>query len=331
MPNTSSPTAFVTGGTGFLGLHLVRLLRQRGWRVLALHRAGSDTGNLVKTGAEPLEGILHDTQSLLPLVPEHCDAVFHLAGNTSLWRRRHAEQIRDNVDGTRALLQAARQRRVGRFIYTSSISAWGFQDTVVTEKTPQHIDRHSTNYARSKFLAEQEVRAAEVRGLDTVILNPCGIMGMGDRHNWSQMIQLIDQGKLPGVPPGGGNFCRVQEVALAHLAAFERGRRGHNYILAGVEASFLELATVIADTLGRKAPRRTLPRGLLHVAGHLYPLFAWSRTREPSLTPEKVSMVTRRVRADGRKAVHELGFNDRVPLEIMVCECIEWMRALSLL
>ena len=321
-----SRLAVVTGGTGFVGQHLIAQLRDLGWRVVALHRPGGNADHLVALGAEPREAVLHDADSVSAAMPEGPDAVFHVAGNTSMWKRGNEEQYRDNVLGTRSMVAAALARKAGRFIHTSSISAWGIQSCPIDEQTPSNAEHDWINYNRTKFLAEREVRRGIASGLDAVILNPCGIIGAGDRHNWAQMIMLIDQGKLPGVPPGAGSFCHVNEVARAHINAWEKGRSGANYILAGVEASFLELARTIGYLLGRRAPRRPIPKLLIRLAGHVYPLFSIFTGKEPSLTPEKVALVTNRVVADGSRAVTELGFNDQVPLEQMLRECIDWMR-----
>lgn len=326
-----SKTAFVTGGTGFLGGHVISQLRQADWQVVALHRPESNPTGLLALGAIPVSGSLDDVTSLLAAMPDNPDAVFHVAGNTSMWRRNNAQQTRDNVDGTRHLVDVALRKQVGRFIHTSSISAWGIQSSCIDENTPSNAAHDWINYNRSKYLAEQQVREGIAQALDAIIMNPCGIIGAGDRNNWSQMIRLIDQGKLPGVPPGGGNFCDVREVAKAHMSAFAVGESGANYILAGIEASFLELARTIAHLLQRKAPRQALPKTVLRIAGQIYPLLAAFTGREPDLTPEKVALVTNRVTADGSRAVRELGFDDQVPLAVMLGECIDWMRAEKML
>ena len=324
-------TAVVTGGTGFVGQHLISQLRDRGWQVIALHRPGSDTGVLESLGAEPRQAVLHDADNVAAVMPGQPDAIFHVAGNTSMWKRANEEQYRDNVLGTRSMVSSALACQARRFIHTSSISAWGIQSQPIDEDTPSAAEHDWINYNRTKFLAEREVRQGIASGLDAVILNPCGIIGAGDRHNWAQMIMLIDQGKLPGVPPGAGSFCHVDEVARAHISAFEKGRSGANYILAGGEASFLELARTIGHLLGRRAPRRPIPKAVIRLAGHIYPLFSIFTGQEPSLTPEKVALVTNRVVADGSRAVRELGFNDQVPLEQMLRECIDWMRKENML
>lgn len=322
--------AFVTGANGFVGRHLISQMVAQGWEIYALVRPGSETRQLRELGVHPVEAVMHELESVLQAMPPQCDGVFHLAGNTSMWHKQSEQQNRDNIGGTHCMVRAALEHNARRFVFTSSISSYGIHKGLIDERTIANPNPR-INYSRSKYLAEQEVHKGVANGLDAVILNPCGILGAGDTHNWSQMIALIDQGKLPGVPPGGGNFCDVREVARAHLSAWEHGRKGENYILAGIEASFLELARTISHLLGKKAPRHTVPKLALKLAGRLYPVLSLISGEEPSVTPEKVQMLTHRVRADGTKAVEELGFDDQVPLEEMLQQCIDWMRANSML
>jgi dihydroflavonol-4-reductase len=319
-------SAFITGAGGFLGGHIARQLLEQGWEVTALLRPGGDGEPLRRAGLRVVEAPMDNATELALVMPAAVDAVFHVAGNTSLWRRQNQRQYQDNVMGTQAMVTAALRKQAGRFILTSSISAWGIQAHPINESTPSNAAHDWIGYNRTKYLAEQEVRDGMRHGLDAVILNPCGIIGAGDTHNWSQMIALIHNRKLPGVPPGGGNFCAVEEVAQAHLAAWERGVRGENYILAGTQASFLELARTIGQLLGRPTPRRPLPTWAMRLAGQLYPIGSLFTGKEPSLTPEKVALVSHRVHADGSKAVEQLDFDDSVPLDTMLRRCIDWMR-----
>ncbi|WP_111656201.1 NAD-dependent epimerase/dehydratase family protein [Isoalcanivorax indicus] len=323
--------AFVTGGAGFVGGHVITLLKAQGWQVTALHRPRGNRERLEALGARPVAAQMHDVAQLTEVLPERADAVFHIAGNTSLWRRQDQSQYRDNVVGTRAVVAAALARGAKRLVHTSSISAYGIQKQPIDEDTPSTAEHDWISYNRTKYLAEQEVRKGIAEGLDAVILNPCGIIGAGDTHNWSQLISLINAGKLPGVPPGSGSFCHVGEVARAHLSAWEKGRTGANYILSGIDASLLDVVRVVCKLLDRKPPRRTVPPLLLRLAGHLYPLAALITGDEPRLTPEKVALVTNRVVASSARAEKELGFNSKVSLETMLRECIDWMRAEAML
>ncbi|MGB2248929.1 MAG: NAD-dependent epimerase/dehydratase family protein, partial [Alcanivorax sediminis] len=266
------PVAFISGARGFLGGHIVDQLLGKGWDVTAVIRPRSDASTLQAKGVSVVQAPLDNATELALVMPPAPDAVFHVAGNTSMWRRGNTQQYKDNVLGTRAMVSAAQKNVAGRFIHTSSISAWGIQDEPINELTPSNAANDWINYNRTKYLAEQEVENGIRQGLDAVILNPCGIIGAGDTHNWSQMIKLINDGKLPGVPPGGGNFCAVEEVAKAHITAYEKGISGERYILAGIEASFLELVQTIARQLGRKVPTRTVPPFVLRLAGQISPI-----------------------------------------------------------
>jgi dihydroflavonol-4-reductase len=320
------PSALITGARGFLGGHIARHLLEEGWQVTALLRPDSDGTALSEAGVSVVHAPMDNHAEVTHVMPPAVDAVFHVAGNTSLWRKGNERQYRDNVLGTRAMVTAALRNQVGRFVYTSSISAWGIQEGTVDESTSPNMAEDWIGYNQTKFQGEEEVLAGVHSGLDAVILNPCAIIGSGDTHNWSQMITLINEGKLPGVPPGSSNFCSVREVARAHVKAWQQGRTAENYILGGVEASFLELAQTIGELLGKPAPKRTLSPRLLRFLGQVYPIGSLFTGKEPRFTPEKVAMLTNRVRANSRKAVEELGFDESVPLETMLRDCIDWMR-----
>ena len=191
-------TAFVTGANGFVGLNLVGELLAQGWRVLALHRAGSDTRYLQRMAAERVAGDVTDAGSVLRAMPRGVDAVFHVAGDTNLWSRNNAAQDRVNIDGTRHLVEAALERGARRFLHTSSISAWGLQRGRLDERVPQRGKDSWVNYNRSKHLAEEAVRAGIARGLDAVILNPGAILGPYDTRNYARLVLLVAAGTLPG-------------------------------------------------------------------------------------------------------------------------------------
>ena len=124
MPNK---TAFVTGGTGFIGLNLVEHLTQSGWDVIALHRPNSRLTELRKYPVRLVEGAIEDGASLDRAVPENVDAVFHVAGDVSLWSGHRQRQWRTNVEGTRNMVAAALAKRAKKFVHTSTTSVYGMQ------------------------------------------------------------------------------------------------------------------------------------------------------------------------------------------------------------
>jgi nucleoside-diphosphate-sugar epimerase len=323
-------TAFVTGATGFVGLNLVEQLAARAWRVIALHRAGADLKYLARMPAERAVGDITDAPSLLRALPEGVDAVFHVAGDINLWSRRNALQDRVNIEGTRNMVEAALARRARRFVHTSSVSAYGLQRGRLDERTPMLGKYSSVNYNRSKHLAEEEVRAGIARGLDAVILNPGAILGPYDTRGYARLVMRIAAGTLPGVPPGGLPFCDVREVAKAHIAAFERGVKGENYLLGGADARFFELAREIGAALGKPVPARPTPGWVLHLLGAAGALRGALFGAEPALTPEMARQATRELTCDCAKAGRELGYR-AAPLREMVSACVGWMRAEGLL
>lgn len=318
-------TAFVTGANGFLGLNLVEALLAQQWKVLALHRAGSDIAYLRKLAAERVVGDINDRDSLMRVLPKGADAVFHVAGDLNLWSRMNAAQDRVNIEGTRQVAGAALAAGAKRFVHTSTISVYGLQPGRIDETAEKQGRDSWINYQRSKFLAEEEVRKAIARGLDAVIVNPASILGRYDRTGWARIIRLVHERRLPGVPPGKASFCHAAEVARAHVAAAERGRRGENYLLGGTDASFHELVRVIGEVTGRPVPSRPTPAWLLRAAARIRTLVAAVTGRHPALTPETVGLVTREMQCDSGKAMRELGYR-AVPLSAMVRESYDWLR-----
>jgi dihydroflavonol-4-reductase len=328
--NDMSKTAFVTGGTGFLGLNLVERLVQDRWRVIALHRADSNLKHLKRLQVELACGDIVDSRSLLESMPHGVDAVFHAAGDTSLWSRGDAQQDRVNVGGTRNVVEAALARKAGRLVHTSSISAYGTFRGRVDENSPQLGGQSWINYQRSKFAAEEIVRGAVTRGLDAVILNPAGIVGHGDVNGWARIIRLACAGKLPGVPPGVGSFCHSVEVANAHIAAAEGGTVGGNYLLGGTDATYVELAAIVGEIAGCEVPSRPTPAVVLRALGLLGAWASYFTAKAPTLTPESAYMVSIRRTCDSAKAMRELGYR-AVDLKTMVADSYVWLKHEGLL
>src|SRR5277367_976825 len=192
--------AFVTGGTGFVGLNLVQQLIVAGWDVTALHRTSSDLTYLKAFRPRLATGSITEWSELKSAIPTGTDTVFHVAGNTNMWRRGNAEQTRDNVDGTRNVVEAALAKRVRRLVVTSSISAYGPVSGAVTEQTQSLASGSSVNYQLTKWKAQELARAALRRGLEVVIMQPGAIIGPYDLGTWSRLFVMVRDGKLPAVP-----------------------------------------------------------------------------------------------------------------------------------
>lgn len=320
------PHAFVTGATGFVGRNLVEQLTLQGWRITALHRPTSNIKTLTAYPLELVSGSLLDSEGLLRALPDAVDAVFHVAGNTSVWSKHNAQQTLDNVTGTHNMVEAALARGAKRFIHTSTWNVYGIEDMrVINEDSPQLGFNSPINYNRSKSLAERCVKEAVARGLAAVIINPSHIIGRYDPGNWSRMIRLVKQQKLPGIPPGEGSFCHAEQVALALIAAVDKGSVGENYLLGGADASFLRVINLIGEITASRVPNRSVPAKVLKAYAHLQTLMANIGGKEPDLTPEAASMVSARLHIASHKAEKVLGYKP-VPLRVMLEDCCQWMR-----
>ncbi len=319
------PTAFVTGATGFLGLNLVEQLSERGWVVVAYHRPTSDTARLSQFPVRLAEGYIADFDAVANAMPQGADAVFHLAANTSVWSRRNAEQTRDNVDGTKAVIAAARAKAVKRVIHVSSWSAYGLEHATIHESTSQSGQFSKVNYVRSKALAEQEMKRAAAEGLPAVIVNPAHILGRYDHKGWGRMFALVATRKLPGIPPGSGSFCHAEAVARAMIAAVDRGRVGHNYLIGGCDANFADVIRFIGDLAGQPVPKRTLTPFSIRVVARFKALVAAVTGREPDLTPEAAELILAHPRIVSTKARDELGYQP-TSLRLMLDDAYRWLR-----
>lgn len=320
-------TVFLTGASGFLGGHLLQALRERGHDVRALSRREATDAAIAAQGAMPVRATLDDPAALKRALAG-CEAVFHAAANTSMWRAHAAEQTTANVDGTRHLLQAAESAGVAAFMHTSSVSAYShLVHGSMREDTLQRGGDSWINYERSKYLGEQEVRHS---ALPWIVFNPSHILGPGDRNNWSRLIRMIDARKLPGIPPGTGAFADVREIARAQVRAWEGRLFGERYLLGGAPATFVEFVHRVGAALDRPTPRGAMPRWAMMTFAHT--VDAWSRIsgKEPEVTPQGAALTAHHLQVDSGKAIRELDYVE-TPLDGLLADTLAWMRGEGML
>ena len=305
-------TAFVTGASGFIGVNLVKQLGEAGWSVIAMHRQTSDLTYLRQFPATRVVGDIGDRAFLEDTIPEGVDALFHVAGNVSFDSSGDQPQTHANVAGTRAVVDVAKAKNVGRFVHTSTGAVWGLHDGIpIDETAPSNVDEIPVNYYRTKKAAEDIVLEAAATGLDAVCVNPGNVVGPYDRVIWGPFVQAIASGAMTTVGTGGGAYCHVDETAKAHISACEQGRRGERYILAGANETYATVASVVAGLVGVDAPT---------VSSEPNP--------DASAEIQYTSMRTQIMLCD--KAVRELGFKP-VPLRTMFEDLCVWMREEGLL
>jgi nucleoside-diphosphate-sugar epimerase len=318
--------AFVSGATGFLGRHLVEALQADGWQVVALCRPGTDITPLQRPGVEWVAADLGAWKNIRDVMPPRAEAVFHAAYNASLWPGDAEEQTRLNVFGTRNMVRAALEKRAQRFIHSSSIVAYGLHSGTITEDTPSRAARSSINLVRAMAQAEREVRRGMRHGLAAVILNPANMLGAHGLSAWGRILHLVQQRRIVGAPAGGGSFCHVRAVAQAHVQAVTRGRIGHNYLLGGVDLTYVSLLNQFGRALGRPTLSKPLPRGLLDGYARMQELLYPLVRRRPYVTRNLIELLSAHTYCKSRKAMTELDYQP-APLEQMIEDSIAWLRS----
>ena len=318
-------TAFVTGSTGFLGLHIVKQLAEEGWDVIALRRSTSRTSDLDKMSVTQVEGDVLNIPSLVAAIPDNVDAIFHVAADTSMWEKKNEWQNKVNIEGTRNVVNVALKKNAGRLIHTSSIGAFGKPGgEEVSETTPSKAMESGINYYKSKFFAEQEIHNGIKKGLDAVILNPCQIVGSLDYNYTPLIFENLKKGAMKGIPQGSSVIGHVRDYAKAHVVAYEKGRTGENYLLGGVHATYQEVFNTVGELLNIKTPTRPLPKSLLNLVAFILGKVSLITNAEPLLTPEKVTLLNDTMAVSSKKAEEELGFST-CSLNEMFNDCYQWM------
>ena len=318
-------SAFVTGGTGFIGVNLIERLVEQGWKVTALHRPTSNLSYLRRFPIELAEGSVTDRESLDRALPEGTDVVFHVAGDTNFWAKRNAQQDAINIDGSRNMVDAAASKGVSTFIHTSSISAWGRVKGVVTEETALEGKGSWINYERSKHLGELEALKGTEHGMKVVVLNPGGVAGPYDANTWGQLFFMLRDKALPAASPGTTNISHVHDIVDAHVSAVTNGRSGERYIVANDQVEMVDFIGEIARISGiPKAPPKA-PPFVLKLFGRLSVIVAGITGKEPNVTPEIAAVTSERGTSFcSDKAIQELGYRTQ-PMEVAVKDNYEWL------
>ena len=315
----------VTGGSGFIGQHLVAMLVASGrqTRVLDLRPPGRAVAN-----AQYVKGSVLD-RALVDQALDGVDEVYHLAGLPGMWVARKDDFHAVNCRGTEVVISAARERGVTRFLhcstesilFRSSPAGGDVEDTLLT------ADDMPGPYTRSKLLAERLAMEAAASGFPVVIGSPTMPIGPHD-HNLTPPTAMIRHflGKrfqfyLDFVV----NLVDVRDVAAGLVLAMERGKVGHRYILGGESISLKKLLQYVAEISGRDSLRVPVPGRLAEVTAVIMEFMADHVTRAPpSATPEAVRIALRSTALSTERARRELGYAPR-PIESALRETIAYL------
>jgi dihydroflavonol-4-reductase len=321
--------AFVTGATGFLGSHVARVLCEQGAGLRLLVRATSNLKNVQGLKAETVTGDLRDPASLEKAMGG-CDTVFHVAADYRLWVRDPQEMYRSNVEGTRALLEAARKNGVRRVVYTSSVATIGFTNNghIADEDSPVSLADMIGHYKRSKFMAEQVALEAGRSGMQVVTVNPTTPVGEGDVKPTPTGRIVLDflKRKFPAYVETGLNLVDAHECARGHVAALEKGRSGERYILGGENLTLKQILDKLADITGLPSPKVKLPYIFAFATGVIDETITGRMlNKEPRATIDAVRMGKKMMFASSAKAERELGWRV-LPVDDALSRAVAWFR-----
>ena len=324
--------AFVTGATGFVGSHVARVLAEQGADLRLLVRSTSNPKNIEGLNAERVVGDLRDTASLERAI-SGCGTVFHVAADYRLWIRDPDQMYRSNVEGTRAVLEAARKNGVRRVVYTSSVATMGFTSNghPADEESPVALENMIGHYKRSKFMAERVALTLgrEMAGqMDVVVVNPTTPVGEQDIKPTPTGRIVVDflKKKFPAYVDTGLNLVDVRECARGHVAALEQGRSGERYILGGENLTLKQILDKLAVITGLPSPRVRVPYVLALATGVVDELVTGRlRKREPRATIDAVRMGRKKMFVSSAKAERELGWKV-IPVDDALRRAADWFR-----
>ncbi len=308
---------------------MTRAVIAKGDEVRVLVRPNSNLRNLGGLPVETVQGDLQDPPSLKKAVAG-CQGVYHVAAHYALWDKNPKTFYQVNVEGTTQLFRAAEDAGVERIVYTSTIGAIGLpaDGGLGREELFPSEAQLSGDYKRSKFLAEQEVLKMAQQGLPVVIVNPTAPIGERDIKPTptGQIIVDFMNGRMFAYIETGMNLIDVEDVAMGHVRAMERGRIGERYILGNKNLMFREICQMLSRLTGVRAPRIRLPWRLILPLAHMNTWMANLVTHKtPRIPLEGVRMAKYRMHYDCTKALKELDL-PQTPVETALKKAIEWFR-----
>ena len=324
-------SAFLTGGTGFVGASLARLLLSKGLKVKALARRGADRRNLAGLDVELVEGGLHDPDAVERGVAG-CRYVFHVAADYRIWVPNPDEMYRANVDGTERVIRAAAKAGAERVVHCSSVAAVKVPDAhEPVDETSEYasVDEVVGHYKKSKFLSDVLARRlAKSEGLPVVVVNPAAPIGPRDVKPTptGRIVTDFMNGRMPSYIDTGMNVVHVDDVAEGHWLAATKGRVGERYILGGENLTLKQVLDLLAGVTGLPSPRFQTPYAVAYAFGALDTALARLRGTEPMAPLDAIRMARHYMWFSSKKAQEELGYRAR-PAKDALKDAAGWFAA----
>ncbi|MEM8906467.1 MAG: NAD-dependent epimerase/dehydratase family protein [Bacteroidota bacterium] len=319
----------VTGADGMLGSNIVRELLQRRHQVRAFVLPDSPYRSLDGLAIEKAAGNLLQASDLAQAC-QGCDAVIHAAANTNIWPDRSEMVRKVNIDGTQNLIAVALAQNIQRLVYIGTANSFGFGSKTAPgdETRPYQSAKYGLDYMDSKYEAQQRLlRACREQGLPALTINPTFMLGPYDsKPGAGAMILAIYQQKVPGYAVGGRNYIYVKDVAVAVCNALQQGRIGESYIAGNANLNYQEAFSLIAETVGVKAPRIFIPPAISKAYGFLGSQWGRLTGKAPTVSYAMASISCDAHYFSAQKAVEELGL-PQTDIKIAIRESFDWLKA----
>lgn len=327
---SDQPLSFITGATGFVGAAVARVLEDKGHHLRLLCRPGNDRRNLEGLNDyEIIEGDLGDVATYKEKL-KGCHYLFHVAADYRIWVPDEKAMNHINVDGTIALMKAAQEAGVHKIVYTSSVATLGIPKGGLSgdEKTPVTVDDMIGVYKRSKYLAEEAVlRLVKEENLPAVIVNPSTPIGPRDVRPTptGRIILESAMGRIPAFVDTGLNVVHVDDVAMGHWLALEKGDIGEKYVLGGENLDLGDILGQVAKLTGRKPPTIRIPRFPLYPLAYAAEFIARFTKNEPFVTVDGLRMSKKKMFFSSQKAIYNLGHAPR-PAREAIEDAVSWFK-----
>ena len=321
---------FVTGGTGYVGSHLIKKLVENGNQVHALVRSKEKAKNIAHPNVIIFEGDLLDTKKIQAAM-EDCEVVYHLAAFAKVWTKNVNTYFKMNVVATKTVLDIAKQLEVKKVVVTSTAGVYGASmDETITEEFVRTSDFFN-EYESSKALAESWVKDYVIKGLDVVIVSPTRIYGpflFGETASITQLIEKFVFNNWRIIPGDGskiGNYVYIDDVVQGHLLAMEKGEKGHTYLLGGENHTYNDFFEQLSKSSGLKRKMIRLPLSIQMLFAKLQ-LLKIPFGGTPLITPKWIAKGKYHWKVSPEKAKNELGL-EITSLAEGVDQTIQWLKS----
>jgi len=316
----------VTGAAGHLGNVLARELLARGEKVRALILPGEDTTSLDGLEIERVEGNILDPASLERAF-QGADVVYHMAALVAITPGKEQVLQKVNVEGTKNVLQAVRKTGVRRLVYTSSIHALTRppHGVIIDENLPFEPDNPAGAYDATKAQASLAVMEEVKNGLDAVIIVPTGVIGPHDyrRSEMGEMVLSWMTNRVSFLIDGFFDFVDVRDVAIGHILAAEKGRKGEVYILSGELISLEKMWQIVREISKVYAFLIKVPFSLAHAAAHVTEWYYYKAKKRPRFTRYALETVVSNATISHAKARNDLGYQPR-SMQESLSDTVQW-------